>query len=40
MTAVAMLNATTPMDHITASAELAFLEMANIAKVAEILEMA
>ena len=40
ITAVVMLIAITPMGHITASAELAFLEMDNIAKVAEFLEMA
>lgn len=34
-----MLIAITPMDHVTANAELAFLEMDNIAKVAEFLEM-
>lgn len=37
ITAVVMLIAITPMDHIAASAELAFLEMENIAKVAESL---
>lgn len=34
-----MLIAITPMDHVTTNAELAFLEMDNIAKVAEFLEM-